>query len=452
MAIPLITASFVQMAYNMTDMIWLGRLGSEQVAAVGVAGFFTWLGNALAFIPKIGAEVTIAQSLGARQPRRARLYANQAVLLSVILATLFALFIWLAAGWLVGLFRLESNVGNLAVVYLRIVAPGLFFAFNINTFSGLFNGQGNSKSPFKIISVGLICNMILDPLLIYGAAPIPALGTAGAAIATVLSQGVVFAIFIFRLRTKPGTLGRINPFVRFQGRLFYRVALLGLPASMQNALFSIFSMTLGALAAQWGHIGVAVQSIGAQIEAITWMTAAGFSTALAAYTGQNYGARNFERIRKGYRYTLKLAGGFSGVATILFLLFPESLFSVFVRDPVTIEAGGIYLRILALSQLFSATESVTAGAFNGCGRTTPPAIVGILLTGARIPLAFYLVTIPALGLNGIWWSITLSSVLKGVVLAAWYGRFQRTLESGSYHPASVLGRMNAIATRLWHQF
>ena len=93
MAIPLITASFVQMAYNMTDMIWLGHLGSESVAAVGVAGFFTWLGNALSFISKVGAEVTISQSLGARAGRRARAYANQSAMLSTIIALGYACFI-----------------------------------------------------------------------------------------------------------------------------------------------------------------------------------------------------------------------------------------------------------------------------------------------------------------------------------------------------------------------
>jgi Na+-driven multidrug efflux pump len=95
-----------------------------------------------------------------------------------------------------------------------------------------------------------------------------------------------------------------------------------------------------------------------------------------------------------------------------------------VREPETIAAGIDYLKILAISQVFSAFESVTAGAFNGWGRTIPPSVVGILLTGARVPLAYYLVTIPSFALNGVWWSITLSSILKGIVLMTWYYHFQ----------------------------
>ena len=451
MAIPLITASFVQMAYSMTDMIWLGRLGSESVAAVGVAGFFTWLCNALSFISKVGVEVTISQSLGARTGKRARVYANQAAMLSSIIALFYACFIFIAAPALVGLFHLEGNISSLAVNYMRLITPGLFFTFNNNTYSGLYNGQGNSKTPLKIIATGLVFNIVLDPLLIYGCGFIPAMGSAGAAVATTFSQLVVFAIFIRNLYFRKSSIGKLHYLTRLRARFVKRIFSLGFPVSMQSALFAMFSLTLATVAAQWGHIGVAVQSVGAQIEAITWMTAAGFSTALAAFTGQNFGARNFVRIRQGYHYTLKLAGGIALVATAAFLFLSKEIFSIFINEPQTLIAGSAYLKILAVSQVFSAIEQVTAGAFNGCGRTTPPAIVGILLTGARIPLAFYLVTFPILGLNGIWWSISISSVLKGIVLTLWYLSFQKKLQNGSYKPTGILGQMHAVASRLWQQ-
>jgi Na+-driven multidrug efflux pump len=112
-------------------------------------------------------------------------------------------------------------------------------------------------------------------------------------------------------------------------------------------------------------------------------------------------------------------------AGILFFVFNKEIFSLFVNEPKAIEVGGDYLKILALSQLFMVTESVTAGAFNGTGRTMPPALTSIFFTGARIPMAFFLTAFPAIGLNGIWWSITLSSIFKGTVLPLWYLHFQR---------------------------
>ena len=384
MAVPLISASFIQMAYSMTDMLWLGHLGSDAVAAAGAAGFFTWLCNALSFMTKIGAEITVSQSVGSKDYRRAAHYASQAITLSTTIGFIYACIIILAAPLLMGLFRFETSISTQAIDYMRLVAPGLFFQFNNNTFSGLYNGQGDSRTPFRTSAVGLIVNIILDPLLIYGIGPFPAWGTAGAAVATALAQLVVYGIFARRIFSDRFPLGRMHLLSRLKQDYARRIILLGLPVSIQNALFSMFSLTLATLAARWGAVGVAAQSIGAQIEAISWMTAAGFSTALAAFTGQNYGAGNYERIRKGYRLTL--------------------------------------------AQLFMVTESVTAGAFNGTGHTTPPALTGIIFTGARIPMAYFLTSFPQLGLTGIWWSITISSILKGSVLPLWFLHFQRKLK------------------------
>lgn len=425
MAVPLISASFIQMAYSMTDMLWLGHLGSDAVAAAGAAGFFTWMCNALSFMSKIGAEITVSQSMGAKDHQRAAIYADQAVKLSALMGLGYACLIFIFAPTLIGLFHFEPHIAERAVGYMRIIAPGLFFQFNNNTFSGLYNGQGDSRTPFRTTAVGLVVNIALDPLLIYGYGPFPQLGTAGAAIATTLAQVVVFCIFSRRVFTDRFPLGRLNPFTGLKKKFARRIILLGLPVSLENMLFSIFSLTLATLAARWGAIGVATQSIGSQIEAISWMTAAGFSTALAAFTGQNYGARNYERIRKGYRLTMSIAGSIGALAGVLFFLFNKEIFSLFVTEPAAIEAGGEYLKILAISQLFMVTESVTAGAFNGTGNTTPPALVSIVFTGARIPLAYFLTTSPALGLTGIWWSVTLSSIIKGTILPLWYLYFQR---------------------------
>ena len=425
MAVPLISASFIQMAYSMTDMLWLGHLGSDAVAAAGAAGFFTWLCNALSFMTKIGSEITVSQSVGAKDYKRAATYAGQAIKLSALIGITYACLTFIFAPRLIGLFHFDSHISEQAIGYMRIVAPGLFFQFNNNTFSGLYNGQGDSRTPFRTTAVGLIVNILLDPLLIYGYGPFPQLGTAGAAIATAVAQLVVYLIFARRIFSDRFPLGRMQLFTPLKKEAARRIIVLGLPVSMQNALFSMFSLTLATLAARWGAVGVAAQSIGAQIEAVSWMTAAGFSTALAAFTGQNYGAGNYDRIRQGYRLTLGIAGSIGLIAGVLFFIFNKEIFSIFVNEPHAIEAGGEYLRILALSQLFMVTESVTAGAFNGCGRTTPPALTGIIFTGARIPMAYFLTSFPALGLTGIWWSITISSIFKGTVLPLWYLCFQR---------------------------
>lgn len=226
MSMPLISASFIQMAYSMTDMLWLGHLGSDAVAAAGAAGFFVWLCNAISFMTKIGAEITVSQSIGAKDHRRAAAYAAHAITLSSLIAFSYMCFILLAAPLLIGLFDFEASITERAVAYLRIVAPGLYFQFNNNTFSGLYNGQGDSRTPFRTSAVGLVANIILDPILIYGAGPVPAFGVAGAAMATAAAQCVVFAVFVRGIFGGRFPLGRMRLFVSLKRDYARRIILL----------------------------------------------------------------------------------------------------------------------------------------------------------------------------------------------------------------------------------
>src|SRR5690554_6872814 len=167
LAIPIMGTSFVQMAYNMTDMIWVGRIGSRAVAAVGTAGFFTWLAMAFILIPKIGTEVGVAQSVGRQDMAEAKVYIKHSIQMIVFLAFLYASILIIFRKPLIGFFNLgETDIVNDAITYLVMISLGMVF-FCINpVFSAIFNGYGESRTPFLINSTGLVINMILDPLLI----------------------------------------------------------------------------------------------------------------------------------------------------------------------------------------------------------------------------------------------------------------------------------------------
>lgn len=146
----------------------------------------------------------------------------------------------------------------------------------------------------------------------------------------------------------------------------------------------------------------------------------GFSTALAAFVGQNYGAKKWERIYRGYFTAIGLISIIGISATFLLYFAAGPVFSIFITEQQTLKMGIVYLKILSLSQFFMCIEITTAGAFNGMGKTFPPALVGILFTGLRIPAALILSQENILGLNGVWWSISLSSVFKGIILPTWF--------------------------------
>ena len=421
LAIPIMGTSFVQTAYNLTDMFWVGKIGSGAVAAVGTAGFFTWFAFSLILLAKVGAEVFVAQHIGRKDEKGAKNYAISAIHLSIMLAISYGIFLILFKSNLISFFNLgDKNIINMAENYLVIIAGGILFVFVNPVLTSIFNGSGNSKTPFKINLIGLIANMILDPLMINGFGPLPAMGVSGAALATVIAQAIVMLVFIFIMTTHKDPFFKINIFEKIQWEQISRIVRIGFPVSIQNGLFSIIAMIIARLISEYGPEAIAVQKLGSQIESITWMSAGGFSTAISAFVGQNYGAKRHERIIKGYKSGLKLMSIIGLGSTVLLFVFARQLFSIFINEPKTIEMGVSYLRILAVSQWFMTLEISNQGAFNGLAKTQYPSIVGMVFNLLRIPAAYFLSRSLNLGLNGVWWAITISSVFKGIVLFSFF--------------------------------
>lgn len=416
LSLPILGTSFIQMAYNMIDMLWVGRIGSSAVAAVGTAGFFTWFGSSLVFISKIGAEIGVSQAIGKKDIKERNKFIYNSLLINIVIAIIYTIFLIVFRKELVGFFKLgDSEINNMAISFLVIVSLGMIFSFLNPLFTGLFNASGSSKIPFIINTIGLIVNIVADPILIFGLFGFPALGVVGAALATVGAQAIVTVIFIISF-IKNGYSLKLKNKKYIEKKTIIKICRLGIPTALQNCCFAFFAMIIGRLIASWGPVAIAVQKVGSQIEAISWMTAEGFGAALTAFVGQNYGANRWDRILKGYKVTMILAGFIGIFATILLIFAGKNIFSIFIPEAEAIEAGGTYLKILGLSQLFMCIEITTAGAFNGLGNTVTPSWVSIILTGLRIPIAILLSGIDTLGLNGVWWSISGTSIAKGIIL------------------------------------
>lgn len=416
LSLPILGTSFIQMAYNMVDMIWIGRVGSDAVAAVGTAGFFPWLAMSLVVMCRVGAEVGVSQSIGRGDYKIRDKYIKNSIILNVILAIGYGIILIVFKESLIGFFNLgEQNIVDMAIDYLIIVAIGMPFSFINPIFTSIFNASGNSKVPFAINTVGLVFNLVFDPLFIFGLGVLPPLGAAGAAIATVMAQMIVTILFIITYKRNGYYFG-FGIFKEYDKEIIKKIIRVGFPTAMQEGCFTIFAMIIGRVVASYGATAIAVQKVGSQIEAISWMTAGGFSTALTTFVGQNYGAKKWDRIFKGYGATLVLASIVGLFATILLVFFGEGVFSIFIPEEEAILKGADYLKILGYSQLFMCIEITTAGTFNGLGKTIIPSVVGIIFTGLRVPASIFLSSFEGLGINGVWWSISMSSVIKGLIL------------------------------------
>jgi putative MATE family efflux protein len=419
LAFPIMATSFIQMAYSLTDMAWVGRLGSEAAAAVGAVGMLLWLTQSIALLSKVSAEVTVGQSIGAGRFDEAAAYASHTATIAVIISLITACVCFFGADAIVSFFNLNSRISTEAVRYLHIVSTAIPFTFMILTFAGIYNASGNSRLPFYLISTGLILNMILDPLFIYGIGSIKGRGVTGAAIATWLAQGVVLLLFIWQMKKPGGILNRFPYLIRLRKKHTLRIFRIGLPVTLMNVLFASINSYLARIASAYGgHIGVTSQTTGGQIEGITWYTSLGFSTALGAFTAQNYGAGKIDRMRKAYRYTLLFMISIGCLMTAGFVLAGKQIFGLFIPEKEAMIAGGEYLAIMGVSQIFMTIEITTQGMFNGIGKTIHPSVISIFFNLLRIPLAIYLASV--MGITGVWWAISISSIIKGIILPVWF--------------------------------
>lgn len=428
LALPLMATSFIQMAYTLTDMAWIGRLGSREVAAIGAVGILTWLTTSLGLLTKIAAEISIAQSIGAKRLDKAKAFASHTVTLSACMGLLFASMLIVGAEGIVSFFRLEADISQMAVNYLQIVSAGIPFFYLSYTFAGVYNGAGRTTIPFYLMTTGLICNIILDPIFIFGLGSMKGMGTNGAAIATVISQALVFSLFIWQMKQSNGILNRFPFFVKPKREYTLRIFKLGTPIALMNCFFAAISFFIARIASiHGGHLGVMSQATGSQIEGITWNTSQGFSTALSTFVAQNYAAGKLGRTRKAYRYTLSVLLSLGVFITIAFIFLGEEIFGLFVPEEEAMRAGGEYLFIMAFCQLFMMLETTTLGMWNGYGKTNPPAIISILFNLVRIPLALYLAS--RIGINGVWIAITVSSVLKGITSVVWWRLYSKRIKT-----------------------
>ena len=416
LALPIMATSLIQMAYNLIDMIWIGKIGASAVASVGAAGMFMWLSNGLATLAKMGGQIKVGHALGAQKKEDAASYAQSSIQMGIVFAIGFGILSVVFADEMIGFFQLNSaQVIQDAKLYLMITCGLVIFSFMNQIFTGILTAMGNSRTSFIATGIGLVLNIVLDPLFIFGFGAIPPMGVAGAAIATVLAQLVVMLLFLYTILRDTVLFSNVHILHSYSSQHTMEIFRIGLPSAVQSMLFSGISMVIARLIAGWGDAAVAVQKVGSQIESISWMTAEGYAAALNSFVAQNHGAKNTDRIREGYRLSMIVMLSWGVFCSLVLIVFPQLIFQVFIQEAEVLPMGVDYLRILGVSQLFMCMEITTAGAFSGLGKTLPPSIVSITLTGARIPMAILLGR--WLGLNGVWWAITISSIGKGIVLS-----------------------------------
>ena len=416
LAIPIMASSFLGTLYNITDMAWIGLLGSKAVAGVGVGGMFTWLSQGLAAMARMGGQVQVAQCIGRGERDRAHGFAQAAVQLATLMGMAYAVISLVFTRQMVAFFQLtDPEAQTAALSYTKIACGLIVFSFLTLTMTGLYTAQGDSKTPFLANLIGLVTNMILDPVLILGPGPFPKLGVVGAAIATVTAQAIVMMMMILGviIQKKENVLKGIRLTAKIPKEYLGGLCRIGIPTAIQGMAYCAISMVLTRMVSAYGAEAVATQRVGGQIESISWNTADGFAAALNAFIAQNYGAGKMDRVRKGYRASLWTVGIWGLLISFVFICFPKAIADIFFHEPKAVATAVGYLVIIGFSEAFMCVELTTVGALSGLGRTRLCSIISIAFTSARIPLALILGGL--IGLSGIWWALSITSIIKGII-------------------------------------
>ncbi len=420
---PAVATMFLETAFSIADIYWVGKLGAVSLAAVISSAFLIWIIYSLVGAISVGVVAMVARFVGARRPDQAIFVSREAYVFSLLFAFGVTILGLLFAKWVFILMGTAPDVTHLGIRYLRIIFAGAVTFFLIDVFSAIFRASGDTKTPMVVIGASLGLNIVLDPLLIFGLGPFPRLETDGAALASVFSQGVGSLFFMFLIiRGKLGFKFSLLPKLKIDFSTVWRILRIGIPASSAWILFSVVYLFINKIVALFGTEAIAALGVGNRMESISFLTCMGFSVAASTLVGQNLGAGKPERSAQSAWQTAGIGVLITGFVGIMFFVFPKQIASFFISDPQVVAIGIGYLRILALSQVFMALEIIFEGAFGGAGNTIPPMVISMVGSLARIPLAYLLAVHWSAGITGVWWALTLTTIIKGMVVSYWFSR------------------------------
>ena len=330
-AVPIMGTQLMQMAYNLTDMFWLGRVGSGAVAAAGAAGMYMWLSFGFILIGRMGAEIGVAQSLGRGDKKIALAFSQNSMFIALILGSLFGLALVFFSPSLIGFFNFrEAMIAKDAADYLFIIGIPMPLGFLCSVAAGTYTASGNSKNPFWISGIGLVINVFLDPVFII----FLGMGVKGSAIATIISQITVSLVQLGTLLFyKDRPFQNYFSMFRIDWKKIIQILKWSVPIGLESLLFCFLSMTTTRVETGFGASAIAVSRVGSQIEALSWLIGGGFGSALVAFIGQNFGAGKKERIQSCVKTSFLVMTFWGTFVTLFLFTLGPVVFSVFLPDP-----------------------------------------------------------------------------------------------------------------------
>jgi putative MATE family efflux protein len=422
-ALPAVASSLLMTLFTSVDAFWIGtRIGATGLAASSIAVFWIWLIISVAEMVNVGVTAVASRRHGEGRPDLAARVAGDAIVLSLVLGALAAAIGLPLLTPMFATMHAPPEVARLGARYFGTYLLGAPLIYGFFAVDAAFRSAGDTRTPFLILAASVAVTLVLDPILIVGWGPVPSLGVAGAAIATICTRAVAFLIGL----TIVGRRGVVR-FGRPDIRVLAAVLRIGLPTAMTGVVFSLIYVMVTRTATQFGTPALAALGIGHRVESWLYMIGVGCGAATAAIVGQNLGAGRVDRAERAGWISVGFCSVFGVAAFAMELAFAEQFAGIFSSDPAVIAEAARYLRIAAVSQVGICAEIVLEGALGGAGATLPPMLTSTTITASRIPLAAWAAA--RWGIEGLWWTISITALLRAVgMMILWRaGRWKRTL-------------------------
>jgi len=424
LSVPIIFANILQTAYHLTDTFWVGRLGTVAVAAVSISFPFIFLIISLGGGLALAGTILVAQYKGKEDKKAVNHVTSQTLLLVVIISIILAAIGYFLSPFVVNLMGADKAVFLSAVTYMKISFIGMIFMFTYMVFQSLMRGVGDVKIPLYIVFGTVLLNLILDPLFIFGYGFIPAYGVAGAAVATIGTEGLAAIIgIIILLKGKHQIqlhLNDLKPDVPLLKKMFK----IGFPASIEQSARALGMVVMTFLVASFGTLTLAAYGIGSRILMFVIIPALGLSMATSTLVGQNIGARKIKRAEKITKLSALTGFIILTIVGIITFLFAKQIVTIFIPGEFeTIQASALFIKIMALTFGFIGIQMSLNGLFRGSGNTMISMILSIVsLWILRFPIAYLLSMHTHFVETGIWIAFPVANIIAAIIAMIWFAQ------------------------------
>jgi putative MATE family efflux protein len=426
LTLPMLMAMFAMVGFNIVDTFYVGQLGTEELAAMGFTLAVVMAVNSVSMGLGMGTTAVIAKVIGQGDARGMKRLAMNAILLGLMVAAVIVTTGLLTIDALFGLMGARGDVLGHIHSYMAIWYLGLPLIIVPQIGNSGIRATGDTKTPAKIMISVLAVNAVLDPIFIFGFGPVPGLGLQGAAVATVISQGIALLLSLRVLRRRGLIIFEREPWSELIAS-WKRILSIGVPAAITQLITPISTGIITAIVATYGVAAVAGFGVASRLEMFALMVIMALGSALVPFIGQNWGAGNKARVGRAVKVALGLASGWGAFVWLLSLVIGRPVAGVFNDNPVVIETVVTYMAIVFPSLFLLGVLTTVANSLNALHKPLNSMALSILrMFVLYVPLA--LLGSSLIGLTGVWWAAFTANSVSGLLAVGWFRQIFRSLE------------------------